>query len=165
VELRVAAEIAAPAAAAWRVLGERFGQVGEWATPIIASSLDGEPAVGAVRTCRVSAFGPIAPGEVKERLVAFDAAAMSLAYEAAAGMPRFIASAVNRWSVQPLGEARCLVRSHATVELRGPMALLGFALTRRMEAEGARVLEELRHMVEHGRPHTRKVAAMRPRSR
>ena len=65
VDLRIAAEISAPAAA-WRVLGERCGRIGGWATPIMASSLDGEPAVGAVRACRVTAFGPIAPGAVSQ---------------------------------------------------------------------------------------------------
>ena len=152
--------INAPANAAWVVLGDCWGHIGRWAAPITSSLLDGEPGMGAVRTCHIARFGPVAPGIIKERLLTFDAATMSFAYQSIEGMPRFIKSAVNRWSVHSLDDGRCVVRSHATVELRGLMALLGFLLQRSFKANGARVLDELRHRVEHGSPHPRKVAAM-----
>jgi hypothetical protein len=47
VELSGDIVVEAPAPVAWAVLGERFGRIGEWATPIAASSLEGEPRVGA----------------------------------------------------------------------------------------------------------------------
>jgi hypothetical protein len=121
--------------------------------------VDGEPAVGAIRTCQIAGFGPFKAGTIKERLVTFDPAGMSLAYESSEGMPSFIQKAINRWSVHPETEATCLVRTHATLELRGPLRLLQFLLERRLQADGARVLEELRYQVEHGRPHPRKLAA------
>lgn len=152
--------INAPAHAAWAVLGICWGHIGRWAAPITASSLDGEPCAGAVRTCHIARFGPVPPGIIKERLLAFDSDAMSFAYESIEGMPRFIEGAVNRWSVHALGDGQCVVRSRATVRLRGPMVLLGFLLERSFRANGARVLDELRHRVEHGSPHPRKVAAM-----
>ena len=158
-ELRAEVVIHAPAHAAWLVLGERFGQIGEWAAPIVASSLDGEPTVGSVRTCQIARFGPFKPGAIKERLVAFDAPAMSLAYESAEGMPAFVKYALNRWSVQPETDTTCVVRTHATVELQGPMRLLTLFLKFRLQADGARVLDELRYLIEHGRPHPRKLAA------
>ena len=49
------------------------------------------------------------------------------------------------------------MRTHATLELGGPMRLLSFWLQRRLRADGARVLEELRHQIEEGRPHPRKL--------
>jgi hypothetical protein len=58
-------------------IGERFGDFADGASRIRASSLDGEPAVGAARTCQVAQFGPFAPRAVKERLLAFDNLAMS----------------------------------------------------------------------------------------
>jgi len=158
-DLRGEVVINAPAQAAWDVLGERFGHIGEWATPITSSCLEGEPAVGAIRTCQFAGFGPFKAGTIQERLVEFEPAAMSLAYESAEGMPRFVKSAVNRWSVHPRSEASCLVRTHATLELRGPLRLVQSLLAWRLQADGASVLEDLRYQVEHGRPHPRKLAA------
>ncbi len=94
-----------------------------------------------------------------ERLVQFDPVEMALAYESAAGMPSFVRYAINRWSVQPQTESRCMVRTHATLELSGPMRLLTPLLKRKLEGDGARVLEELRYRVERGCPHPRKLAA------
>lgn len=157
--------IAAPASAAWTVLGERFAHIGEWAAPITDSTLEGALGVGAVRTCHIAGFGPVRPGAIKERLVYFDPEAMRLTYEAVEGMPGFIRTAINRWSVEPAGEARCVVRTHATLTLRGPMALLGWWLRRRTTADAALVLDELRHRVEHGAPHPRKAARQRASAR
>jgi hypothetical protein len=159
VDLRAEVVIDAPAAAAWAVLGAQFGDIGQWAVPILGSSLDGEPGPGAVRTCQIAAFGPFAAGEIKERLVQFDPVGMALAYESAAGMSSFVRYAVNRWSVQPETEDRCMVRTHATLELSGPVRLLAPLLKRKLEGDGARVLEELRYRVERGCPHPRKLAA------
>ena len=85
----------APAQDAWVVVGERFGQISEWASAITQSVIDGQPAAGRMRTCQVAGFGPIAAGVITERLTGFDPDARSLSYEAAAGMPRFIAATVS----------------------------------------------------------------------
>ena len=158
VDLRAEVVIDAPAAAAWAVLGERFGQIGEWAAPITSSGVDGELTVGAIRTCQFSGFGPFKPGVIRERLIEFDTPSMTLAYESVEGMPSFVKSARNRWTVEPRSAASCVVRTHATLELRGPLRLLQFVVARRLQADGARVLDELRYQVEHGRPHPRKLA-------
>jgi hypothetical protein len=158
-DLRAEVVIDAPAHAAWAVLGERFGQISDWAAPIETSSLEGEPAVGAIRTCQFVGFGPFKSGTIKERLVEFDPPTMSLAYEGAEGMPRFVKRAINRWTVHSQTEGSCSVRTHATLELRGPLRLIQFLLKRRLQADGARVLGELRYQIECGRPHPRKLAA------
>ncbi len=98
-EMRSELVISAPAEDAWVVVGERFGEIGEWASAITESVMDGQPDVGQVRTCRVAGFGPLAPGVIRERLAGFDPEARSLSYEAAEGMPGFIVRAVSRWSV------------------------------------------------------------------
>ncbi len=163
-ELEVEVAIDAPAATAWAVIGEQFGRIGEWATPITSSRLDREPGIGAVRDCHIARFGPVKPGVVRERLILFDPAAMSFAYEAVDGMPKFVARAINRWSVEPLDSHRCVVRMRATLELRGWARLFGFLLGPRMQRDGARVLEELRYQAEHGIPHPRKRRAMARRN-
>jgi hypothetical protein len=156
-ELRLDVVIDAPPAAAWAVLGERFGQIGEWASPITTSTLDGDLGIGAVRTCHIAGFGPVAAGVVRERLIEFDAERMSLAYESVDGLPSSIERAYNRLSVHAHGENRCEVRARARIELRGLMRLVSPFFGWRMQVNAARVLQELRHEVEHGRPHPRKL--------
>jgi hypothetical protein len=149
-EMRAEVAIDAPAEVAWAVIGERFGDIGEWASAITESVMDGPPAVGRVRTCQVTGFGPIAAGVIKERLTQFDPQARSLSYEAAAGMPWFIAGADSRWSVHAGPGSACTVRIHATLTLRPAARPLSPALRWQMRADTRRALAELRHRVETG---------------
>lgn len=164
-ELHAEISVHAPAAAAWRVVGERFGHIGDWAAPIGCSTMEDAPEVGAIRSCHIERFGPVPAGVIRERLIAYDAAHMRLEYVADSGMPSFFANAINRWSVAADGDAACIVRTHATLELRGPMVVLGPLLAWRFRADGARVLEELKHHIENGTPHPRKQQAIARASR
>ena len=159
-ELRAERVISASAEDAWVVVGEHFGQIGEWASAITESFMDGRPGAGQIRTCHIAGFGPIAPGVIKERLVDFDPEARSLSYEAAEGMPGFIVCAVSRWSVYEGPGTACTVRIHATLTLRPVARLLGPLLRWRMRADTRRVLAEFRHRVETGHPHPVKLAAL-----
>jgi Polyketide cyclase / dehydrase and lipid transport len=134
-ELRAECVISAPAEAAWVVVGEHFGQIGEWASAITESFMDGRPGAGQIRTCHIAGFGPIAPGVIKERLVDFDPEARSLSYEAAEGMPGFIVRAVSRWSVHRAPGTACTVRIHATLTLRPVARLLAPVLRWRMRTD------------------------------
>src|SRR5690348_12884543 len=117
-EMRRDVHVKVPAAEAWDLLGSRFGEIATWASPIVESALDGPaPDTGVARTCTFANFGPFTGGTVTERLLAFDAVDMSLAYRAETGMPGFIADAVNRWSVLAAGVDRCVVRVRATITL------------------------------------------------
>jgi hypothetical protein len=98
---------------------------------------------------------------VKERLLSFDRAAMTFEYEAIEGMPGFISRARSRWSVAPVDEHRSIVRIHATVCLRGGARLFSWLMKWQLEAASARVAEELKYFVEQGRPHPRKLRALR----
>ncbi|MFO0618408.1 MAG: SRPBCC family protein [Polyangiaceae bacterium] len=150
--------IDAPPERIWRVLGERFMHVGEWAAPITSSCSVGTdvPGAGATRACTIAPFGPIGAGVVQERLTRYEPDERAFEYEAIAGMPRFVARAVNRWSVARVADAQSVVKIHASLELRGPMALFGCVLRWQFLRAGAKVAEELKHFVEHGRPHPRK---------
>ena len=163
-DIRAEIAIDATPLAAWTALGERFGDIADWAAPIVASSCtlngEGSPEVGSVRTCRTAGFGPMGPGTIQERLTAFDRDAMSFAYEAVSGMPGAVARAVNRWSIRPRGIAGCTVASQATVELNGLARPLGFLLRRSLERSGARVLEDLKHHLERGGPSPRKTRSV-----
>ncbi len=159
-EMRAELVISAPAEDAWAVVGEGFGEIGEWASAIAESSMEGQPGTGQVRTCHVAGFGPVAPGVIKERLIDFDPEAMSLSYEAEEGMPGFIARAVSRWSVYAGPGRSCTVRIHATLTLRAAVRPLGPLLRQRMRADTRQALAELRHRIETGRPHPAKAAAL-----
>jgi hypothetical protein len=151
-EVRAELVINAPAEDAWVVVGERFGDIGEWASAITESAMDGPPAAGRVRTCQVAGFGPIGAGVIRERLIEFDPQARSLSYEAAAGMPWFIAGAVSHWSVHVGPGSGCTVRIHATLALRLAARPLSPALRWRIRTDTRRALAELRHRVETGHP-------------
>jgi hypothetical protein len=151
-QMRAEVVINAPAEDAWAVIGERFGEIAEWAPAITDSVMDGPPAAGRVRTCQVAGFGPIAAGVITERLTEFDPQARSLSYEAAAGTPWFIAGALSRWSVHPGPGSACTVRIHATLTLRRAARPLSPALRWRMRADMRRALAGLRHRVETGHP-------------
>lgn len=159
-------QIEVPATAAWALIGEHFGEIATWAAVITASALDGPPGRGAMRTCKIARFGPVPPGEVRERLLAYDPATMTLAYEAVSGLPAFMTRAVNRWTVTPTGSAACTVTSDATLTVQGPARLLAGPLAARLERDVDLVLDELRHYLEHGDPHPRtraaRLAARRP---
>jgi hypothetical protein len=155
-------DIRAGASRVWDVLGHRFMAVADWAAPISQSCPIGEapPAPGVVRECHTVGIGPVAPGRVRERLTAFDNERRTLSYEAAGGMPGFVAGAVNRWSVAELGPGRSQVRMHATFTLRGAMRLLTPLMRWQMRREARLVLLDLKHFIEHGTPHPRKIAAI-----
>lgn len=159
-KMRAELVIGAPPEDAWAVVGVRFGEISEWASAITKSVMDGQSGAGQVRTCHVAGFGPVAPGLIRERLVSFDPEARSLSYEAAYGLPGFIARAVSRWSVHPGPGGSCTVRIHATLTLRAAARPLGPALRWRMRADTRRTLAELRHRVETGRPHPAKTAVV-----
>jgi hypothetical protein len=151
-EMRAELVINALAEDAWAVVGERFGEIGEWASAITESVTVGPPAVGQVRTCQVAGFGPIKAGVITERLTQFDPEAKSLVYEAAAGLPWFIAGAVSRWSVHAGPGSACTVRIHAALVLRLAARPLSPVLRWRLRADTRRTMSELRRRVEAGHP-------------
>ena len=67
---------------------------------------------------RVCSTGPRMVPEVTETLVAYDEANRSLTYEAS-GMPAFVTTARNTWTVAPLGDRRCRVTLDAQFDTRG----------------------------------------------
>lgn len=166
-EMRAQVRIEADPGSAWDVVGERFGQVAQWATPILTSRLvtdplttadDGtaepSPAEGTARVCGIGGFGPFPEGEIVERLTVFDRKARRLEYRAVRGMPRMVRSAVNRWSVHtvPGDDSSCVVRVHATLRLAWWAAPMAPVMAWQLHRGAREVLQDLRHQVETGRP-------------
>lgn len=141
-----------PAHEVWRVIGERFGDIGEWATAIRASRMVDEE----TRHCDTVV------GVVKEQLQVLDHERRTLAYEATEGLPFFMRRAINRWSVESLDANRCKVHMHSSIEFVPILGVVFWPLfSMRLGTDGGGLFEELAHFVETGRPHPRK-ARRRP---
>jgi hypothetical protein len=106
----------------WRILGPGFARIGDWATAIPASAaliavsersrirIDGiAAAADAPVAGRVCKTGLRMVPQVTEMLVAYDDANRTLTYHAS-GMPSFVTTARNTWTVTPLTEQQCNVR-------------------------------------------------------
>jgi hypothetical protein len=158
IELRTEVELEVAANQAWSVLGEEFGSIGDWASGLRSSSLDRDVEVGALRTCELRAFGPFPSGQIIEELLEFDRDAMNFAYAPTSGMPPMFESATNRWSVESLGAQRCRVRSHASIDLQWWALPLAKFFGRGIRSEIDAFAEEMRHRIEKGVAHPRKLA-------
>lgn len=146
-EISAHVDIAAPAEVAWRVIGERFGDIAEWTSTLTASSLDSEVGVGAVRTCHFQPDVFSSSGILRERLLGFDRTAMTLTYEGL-GLPFFLRGAVNRWSVTRVSSEVCRVESRARLDLRGVAVVLTPLMRPMIRRMGEKLLSELAVHVE-----------------
>lgn len=135
----------------WEVAANQFGDIGQWSASVRASR-----SVADGRICSTSF------GETLEALTSQDAEHHRFTYVIeGAGMPGFIERATNTWSLEPLSSTT--TRLTMTAETTMPWwATLLFGLP--MSLFGARLLganlEELKHYIETGQPHPRKLRAM-----
>lgn len=156
--------VAASADAVWEVVAHRFDRIGDWATAIPSSTATSDTAapslVDAPVAGRVCRTGLRQAPEVTETVVAYDDTddtGRTLTYQAAAGMPKFITTARNRWQVTALDSARTEVAFTAQVEVRGLLGRLAWwVLLLRVHRTGRYLLADLKHYVEHGTPSSRK---------
>ncbi len=156
-KMRYEIEIDAPAEAAWRVLGEGFGDL-SWSSSITYTRLSGELGVGAVRSCGGEAFGPFPAGEVSEVLTRFDREAMTFAYRGTDAMPWFVDSVENTWTVDALGAERCRVVLAPDLVVRWwlrPIQLLAVWI---FGGAMRGLLHEMKHRIETGSLHPRACA-------
>ena len=161
IDCQLEIELDVSAQEAWNLLGEEFANVGDYASGVCKSSMDGELGVGATRACQTQAFGPFPSLRITETLTEFDRGAMKYAYAAGGDMPAMFPSSVNRWSVEPLGPNRCRVKSHASIQLEWWALPLAPVLRWSILSEVKRFGEDLRYRLEHGKPHPRKLARQR----
>jgi hypothetical protein len=159
--------VAAPAEAVWEVLGPGFARIGDWATAVPASTALASPTppanvasvAGLIEVPvagRVCTTGVRLVPEVTEILTAYDATVRTLTYQAA-GMPSFVTTARNTWTVIALDAGTCRVRLDAQLDTRGLFGAIARRLLLVQVGRTSRHLaEDLRHHVEHGTPSPRK---------
>ena len=144
----------------WDVLARQFDHVDRWVSSVYRSSgrkdiraLNGAPSSG--RICQTE-LGPF-----KERIVEYDEDRRILAYDAKGEkMPFFVKSLQNRWVLSPVSDSKTHVDMLMTADLALPFNLFMGPI---MRLQLSRILsfatEELKHFVETGQPHPRKVAS------
>ena len=144
----------------WKVLGEQWDSVDEWASLIshsVVAEKRGGSFDGATRTCEV----PGTPG-FRETMIAYDEDALTLSYQVLDGMPPFVTRATNTWNIHPLSEERVVVTSRVDLALAPgtPTPAAGM-----VKGQFTQILDltidELVQFIETGKPHARKVAAKR----
>jgi hypothetical protein len=83
----------------------------DWAESLTATSMDGGVAVaqGALRTCDLKSFGPVAAGKIQEELTEYDSEKMALTYLVLSGVPGFMRRVTNAWVITPIDENRYTV--------------------------------------------------------
>lgn len=151
--------VEASAERVWQVLAHEYGNIGKWASaiPQSASIFDGSAPDGAPACGRVCGNNVAGFGDVTERFTYYDEKAMRFGYEATEGLPSFVHSAVNNWSVRPLDPSRCEVTARGEVELPWfPGFLVAPMMKWQLGRLGKQTTEEFKYYVENGRPHPRK---------
>lgn len=154
-KIRTRFEINAPAAQAWMVLADHFGEVSQWAGAVRQSKIDRPVGLDAIRTCSIAGFGPIGESEITERLTEFDPQLRLLTYRVETGLPPMMGDARNRWQVMADGSERCIVTSDADLRLIWWMRPFSPLLKLRLAADLRKIGEEFSHRVEHGVAHPR----------
>ena len=158
--------IDAPADQVWDLIGPGFARIGEWATSIQASTAVPTMPVPAAATTAGAVSAPVAGRacatgvrlvpQITETLVAYDPASRTLSYEAS-GLPAFITTARNTWSVIPAGEHACRVTLSAQFQTLGMLGLLGrWAILAQVRYTSRHLEADLRHYIKHGTPSRRK---------
>ncbi|MEO0324291.1 MAG: SRPBCC family protein [Myxococcota bacterium] len=155
IERRITIDV--PAERAWSVVGDRFHDVGTWASMIDASeALAGTsgPAGQAHRACVTR------QGTIQEKLVRFDADNRTLAYEVLSGLPGFVRKGGNTWWVSRAGAGRSEVRFRMVFEL-SPVAgfFMGWMMKRQMSRMADDVADDLKRFLETGEVSPRKAAS------
>lgn len=108
---------------AWDLLGNRFADIGKWASAVEESYLDGPLENGSTRTCELKPTN-IGSGTIQERITRFDRDGRQLSYEIISGMPGFVTYLENAWTISSTDDGRAVMRSELTIRLAWYMALM-----------------------------------------
>jgi hypothetical protein len=158
-KIHTSLDVDVPAAEAWRLLADGFGDISEWTTAVDGSRLVGDRVgVGSERHCQISGPGS-GDGLAVERITAFDPDAMTYSYEAVRGLPRFLRSGGTAVAVIRTGERRCRVDLDGRVAVPWPILPLWPLLRTGLRVGVRRFVRDLRYRLENGTPHPDVTAA------
>lgn len=113
-EMNFSRRLNAPANEIWALMGEGYGDVGQWARGLKGSHLRDPGAgmvQGAIRVCERDNGQAI-----HEQARIYDPHSMTLSYTVVDGMPSWVAEASNTWTIRPDGLG-CVVTARAVLTL------------------------------------------------
>lgn len=151
--------INSPIETAWQLLGPEFAHAYKWASAVNHSEGKGIGLNGSScseRGCETTI------GKLKEKLLDYSAENYSLSYQLAEGMPSMVKYATNTWQLTKFGPNRIKLKINMEFRLGG---LLGWFMQPMMKLQlnklGKELVEDFKHYVETGKPHPRKLKAIR----
>jgi hypothetical protein len=110
-------DVAVPAEQLWDLFGENFADWADWTDTLFFSSLDAEMCTGAIRTCGVTAVGPVKECEVTEEVTHFDRDSMAVTYLVLSGLPGMMKRVENAWNIKKIDDSSCRISSDANFKL------------------------------------------------
>ncbi len=143
--------IAAPPEIVWALVGPGFARVGEWATvvtdshPLGETQADGSPSTG--RACTIAEAGF---DQLVEEIVSYEPGDRRLTYRATNGMPAFVDSAINTWSVIERGAGESVFTMDIDVTVSRRARLLAPALGLYLRWFATRTGKDLQVLAETG---------------
>ena len=153
-------KLAVPAEEAWELVGNQFGNIGDWLVALRSSKLEGTLKAGAYRICQTNGFGPFGKTKIKEKLIEFSPENHTFTYVAVEGIPWFIKHAQNTWTIEATSPNSCIMRFDATIKTLWYMKPMEWLMPFMMEKDKQRLSEELKYRIESGEVHPRKLAAI-----
>lgn len=143
----------------WGISYDKFSEVDKWLTAVPVSTGSNpkqENDISCERQCTPNVKGF---SKTKEVLEYVNADKGVLRYRVIKGLPGFVKSATNEWTLTETTNGTSL-HMNMQMELKGVLGfLMGGIMKRQMPNVLQEALEDLKHFSEHGEPHPRKIKA------
>ncbi|MEM8983011.1 MAG: SRPBCC family protein [Pseudomonadota bacterium] len=144
----------------WKVSAHDFEHIDRWDANVRSSQQNGSPKSDAPVGGRVCNM--YNGRETVENFVEYDESKHRFAYEITKGLPGFVISARNTWTHDAASPGKTRLTMNITMQVEG---ILGTLMQAPMKSQMGKVLrnaqEELKHYIETGRPHSRKLKKMK----
>lgn len=141
---------------AWEVIGLKFGHVAEWTATLESSSLEGDMGIGAVRVCKTRGIGIFPSATIKEVMTEFDPEQYRFAYKVTSGLPGMFKSAQNTFTIVPIDNKSCVVKSIAVIELTKWLRPIEWFFALLLKQDLKKVFDEMKFYIENNKVHPRK---------
>jgi hypothetical protein len=141
---------------AWKVLGHDFAHPSRWASAVNHSEGQGKPIASIEcdeRACQTTM------GRLREKLTHYSDKEFSLGYDITEGLPAFVKSGKNAWSLEKAGPQKTVLHMKMELVFKGWAKILAPLLQPKMSQAAQELGEDFAYYVEHGTPHPRKLKA------
>jgi len=141
----------------WKVLGHDFAHPDRWASSVNHSEGQGTPIASVEcdeRACQTTI------GNLREKLTHYSDKEFSLTYDITEGLPIFIRTGKNAWSLHKVSPEKTLLRMHMEFVFKGWAKILAALMQPKMNRMAQELVEDFAYYAEHGTPHPRKLKAL-----